>query len=201
MVDSEKNGSTIKARRKVYAGKHLDFRVDSNGWEYVVRVNGSIGVVIVPITMQNELVFVEQYRSPVDCNVVSFPAGLTDVVDFSKKDGVTETARRELLEETGFDSSDIEVILSGPVLPGLTNEINTFCLIRGAVRNSSGDRAIYGLVSEKERTIVHVVPLKKTTSWLHDQRLAANKLIDIKVYAGLFFVLSEMGLVKKNPRL
>ncbi|HPP00265.1 MAG TPA: NUDIX hydrolase [bacterium] len=57
---------------------------------------------IVPITGDGKLVLVEQYRHACGGITLEFPAGLVDSRDPSPLD----TAKRELLEETGYTSED-----------------------------------------------------------------------------------------------
>ena len=55
-------------------GKFLRL-VRVNGWEYAERTRASGIVVIVPFTEDGQLVFVEQFRPPVNSNCIEFPAG------------------------------------------------------------------------------------------------------------------------------
>jgi len=89
-------------------------------------------------------------------------------------------AQRELLEETGYESSQWSLAAKGPSSPGLSTEILTFFLAADAVRVGPGG----GDASEKIE--VHVVPLAEVDDWLR-ARQQAGSLIDAKIHAGLHF--------------
>ncbi len=57
---------------------------------------------VVPITSDQQLILVEQYRHGVKKITCEFPAGMMDPHEQS----AIETAKRELLEETGYTSED-----------------------------------------------------------------------------------------------
>ena len=62
--------------RKVLAETRYLRLVDDDGWTFVERANARAVVVIVPLTAERRLLFVEQYRVPLGRNVIEFPAGL-----------------------------------------------------------------------------------------------------------------------------
>ncbi|TIB72520.1 hypothetical protein E3Q06_01732 [Wallemia mellicola] len=67
-------------------------------------------------TKPSDVILVEQYRPPVDSNVIEFPAGLIDKA--------VQAAIRELREETGYQGDSIRVIDESPVVandPGMSN--------------------------------------------------------------------------------
>lgn len=100
-------------RRNPKSGENSNFVVlDSPNW-----------VNIIPITKNNELVLVRQYRHGIDDISLEIPGGLVD-----KSETPKEAAIRECKEETGFWSDD-EPILLGKVRPNpafLTNTCYTF---------------------------------------------------------------------------
>ena len=56
-------------------GKFVRF-VKCGHWEYFERNNCGGMVIILAMTKKQEVLFVEQYRPPVDNVVIEFPAGL-----------------------------------------------------------------------------------------------------------------------------
>ncbi len=62
-------------------------------------------VCTLPITVDGQLVMVEQYRHGVGRLCLEFPAGVID-----PEEDVIAGARRELLEETGFDAARYEYV-------------------------------------------------------------------------------------------
>ena len=74
-----------KAKQEIiYEGKFLRF-IRMGGWEYVQRNNCSAIVIIMALTEDDHVIFVEQYRPPVDKIVIEFPAGLVDDLGHSKR--------------------------------------------------------------------------------------------------------------------
>jgi len=100
---------TIKKNRcrSPRTGKEHDFYVfDSSSW-----------VNIIPITEDDKIVMVRQYRHGCNCMLLEVPGGLVDNGD---KNSV-ETAKRELLEETGYISEDITHISTVYPQPAFIN--------------------------------------------------------------------------------
>jgi ADP-ribose pyrophosphatase len=149
-------------------------------WEFVERTNASDVVVIVAITDDREIVLVEQFRPPLSTRVIELPAGLVgDVVsDFDEEPA--EAARRELLEETGYEAKTLEPIFSGPPSAGLSSELVTFYRATGLRNVDSGGG------DETEEIQVHVVKLGNIDAWLARRR-EFGALIDPKVFAGIYF--------------
>lgn len=72
-------------------------------------------VAVVPVTPEGRIVLVAQYRPSIDSVVLEIPAGMRDV---DGEDPV-ETARRELVEETGWHAGRLEYLgrcLSSPAI-------------------------------------------------------------------------------------
>ena len=108
----------------VYSGNHLNFYVADGYWEFVSRSDSTGGVIILAVTDQNEILFVEQYRAPIGKSVIELPAGLVGDTDRTKGEDFVTAVKRELQEETGFDCKRVTLLCQGPTLPGLTDEIN-----------------------------------------------------------------------------
>ncbi len=73
------------------------------------------------------LLLEKQFRPALNREVISFPAGLMDKED---KD-IMETAKREVKEETGYEVSDIEMLLPpSPTSEGLSDECNAVVLAK-----------------------------------------------------------------------
>jgi ADP-ribose pyrophosphatase len=116
----------ITKKEIVFEGEHLKFvrkyfKTDIEGegvWETVERKNiyGKGAVVIVALTKEGELILERNWRVSLESFVIQFPAGLTDKEGESEE----ETARRELLEETGYKAGKLIPIISVPLCPALT---------------------------------------------------------------------------------
>jgi len=164
----------------IYEGKFLRVRRKGH-WEYVERrkVSGIVG--IVAITPAGKLILVEQFRAPLGRDVIELPAGLAGDVAGQETEEMANAARRELLEETGYEAADMVEVAEGPPSAGLSTEVIT--LFRATGLKKTGD----GGGDASEKITVHEVPLADVREWLHAQA-AAGKAIDIKVWAGLYFV-------------
>lgn len=158
-------------------GKYLQM-VQAGHWEYVERPDIPGAVAILAVTDREELVLIEQHRIPLAAHVVELPAGLAG--DVAGEHDLAETARRELLEETGFQAEKMTLLAVGATSAGLTNE--EVSLFRAESLTKVGP----GGGDAHERITVHLVPLAKVDDWLGQQR-GAGKHIDIKIYAALRF--------------
>lgn len=91
--------------------------------EYVTH-NG--GCAIVPITKDNKVLMVEQYRYPYGEVVLEIPAGKLEVGEDAKSCAV-----RELKEEVGGVADDIVFLGNAYPSPGYTNEVLRIYLALG----------------------------------------------------------------------
>jgi ADP-ribose pyrophosphatase len=173
--------STNPVRGRVLAqGRYLTL-VDDAGWEYVTRQGVTGIVVLVAITAARELVLVEQHRTPVGGAVIELPAGLVGDVPGHEAESLAVAARRELVEETGFEAREMLELPSGPIAVGVSDEVITFFEARGLRRVGAGGG------DDSEDIKVHVVPLATLESFLDAQR-ARGLAVDPKIFAGLYLV-------------
>ncbi|MBS3995290.1 MAG: NUDIX hydrolase [Alkaliphilus sp.] len=107
----------------IFEGKIINLRVDTVelpnhklATREIVEHPGAVAVV--PVTEDNKIVMVRQYRKPVEDFLLEIPAGKLD------KDELPEScARRELEEETGYKAETLKHLLSFYTSPGFSNEI------------------------------------------------------------------------------
>jgi len=84
-------------------------------------------VAILPILPDGKILLVRQYRHAVGKELLEIPAGKLDLPGESPD----ECAARELAEETGYEASEWEELLTFYTSPGFTNEtITLFCARR-----------------------------------------------------------------------
>jgi ADP-ribose pyrophosphatase len=165
-----------KSDRNVLAeGDYLRL-VNHNGWEYAQRINITGIVAMLAYTEAGEVILVEQYRPPLGKAVIEIPAGLVGDVPGSEGEPMLEAAKRELMEETGYEADTWELLGEGiTVSAGTTSE--TISLYRATGLSRSGD----GGGDDSEEITVHVVALTKLASWLDDQK-KRGVLVDVKAY-------------------
>ena len=162
--------------RTLHEGRFLALR-QRGRWEFVDRVNAHAAAVIIAVTDHDEIVLVEQYREPLQCNCIENPAGL--VGDQPGEEDVLLAARRELLEETGFEADRVERVMDGPSAPGMASELLSFVRATGLRRVHAGGG------DGNENITVHVVAMREAPAFLAG-RLRAGSHVDPRVYAALF---------------
>ncbi len=153
-------------------------------WEYAERINSSGAIAVIAVTPAGNLLLVEQFRIPCNRPVIELPAGIVGDEPENAHEKILEAAKRELLEETGYEAGELAEILTGPTSAGLSSEQVTLCLARSLRRiHDGGGHA-------GEQITVHEVPLPAADSWVLE-KTKAGKLVDPKVFAGIFFAQRE----------
>jgi ADP-ribose pyrophosphatase len=148
-------------------------------WDFARRPAAESCVGVLATTAANEIVLVEQFRIPVQQHVIEIPAGLAGDEDEHRGEPLEETARRELLEETGYRAGTLRLLLSSPTSAGMTSEFTHFFHATDLVRESQGG----GVGSET--ITVHTVPLAGLRDWLQ-ARQDSGAAIDSKIHAALW---------------
>ncbi len=148
-------------------------------WHYVRRPQSIFSVGILAITPENEVVLVEQMRIPVANRVIEIPAGLVGDEPEHLGESLEETARRELLEETGYRARKMEFLIRSPSTPGLAMEFMNIFLATGLVKENDGG----GI--EGENIIVHHVPLAGLRDWITEKQ-ESGLYVDARLFAALW---------------
>ena len=168
--------------KTMWEGKYLRM-VTRGRWEYVERTHAGSAVIVIAVTPEDKLLFVEQFRIPMAAPTIEMPAGL--VGDTDENDTLEDAARRELLEETGWLADEVKVLMVGPTSSGMSNEVVAFVRARGLTRVHAGGG------DETENITVHEVPVADAPKWLA-AKMAEGYGMDAKLWAGLW-------LVDRNP--
>lgn len=161
--------------KTVFEGDHV-LVVERDRWQYVERKKGKEAVAVIAETDDGKVILTEQFRRPVNTRVIDWPAGL--VGDEDPSADAAETARKELEEETGYVCDSVERLVKGPTSPGITSEQVSLYRARGVRKKGEG-----GGVGGEDIT-VHAIRRGDLVSWLNAQ----NAQIDLKVWAGLYFL-------------
>ena len=166
---------------KILGGGRYLRLLSRKGWEFVQRPNSSAVVVIVSVNRDGEAIFVEQYREAVQSSVIEWPAGLVGDEKGAEDEPLEAAAARELEEEAGYRPGSITNVFQGPTSSGMSDEITVFLIAEDLEKVGDGG----GVGSES--IIVHAIPEDRADGWL-DEQIAAGKLVDPKVFVGLYFL-------------
>lgn len=121
-----------KETKTVYDGKIFKVKSDTvilednteAPREYIVHHGG---VCVLPVTDNNEILLVKQYRYPLSATTLEVPAGKLNYKD----ENHLEAGKRELLEETGASAEKIEYLGEIYPIPAYTTEIIHMYLAEG----------------------------------------------------------------------
>lgn len=148
-------------------------------WDFVRRPNAEACVGILAVTPADEVVLVEQFRIPVQRRVIEIPAGLVGDEEEFKGESLADSARRELLEETGYLAGQIRELIVTPTSAGMTSEFTHLFLATDLTREHAGG-GVGG-----EDIAVHLVPVARLREWLATKQ-AEGATVDFKIHAALW---------------
>lgn len=173
-----------------FTGRYLGI-TERDGWEFATRTNASGVVVIVAVTVAEELVLVEQFRKPVLAPVIELPAGLVGDHD-DPDESLLVAAERELWEETGYRAARLEHLAHCPSSAGMSDEMLDIFFAGDAVREGDGGG------DASEDIIVHTVQLAEIDGWLARAQ-AEGKAFDPKIYAALYWLQKRPDIARLFP--
>lgn len=114
---------TLK-RKELFKGKIIEVYLDDvalpmggTAKRELVFHHGGVG--IIPITKDNKIIMVKQFRKPLEKVVLEIPAGKIDPGEGQHPE---KTALRELEEETGYRTEELTYINDMYLSPGFSNE-------------------------------------------------------------------------------
>ena len=168
----------------LYQGRWLTLRKRGR-WEYVERKNPGGAVIILAVTAEDKVLFVEQYRVAILQHTIEMPAGLVGDLAEQADESALLAARRELEEETGYRCQRVDFIHRGPSSSGMSTEMISF------VRAWNLEKVGPGGGDESENIIVHEIPRSEAGAWLF-ARAAEGYSIDPKLFAGLWFIEQDL---------
>ncbi|RAP59330.1 NUDIX hydrolase [Oleiagrimonas sp. MCCC 1A03011] len=164
----------------LYHGQWLTLRKRGR-WEFVERNNPGGAAIIIAVTDEDKVLFVEQYREPIQQQTIEMPAGLIGDLKEHDDEDACLAARRELEEETGYACEHVHVIHTGPSSAGMSTEMMIFVRATGLRRTGPGGG------DESEQIVVHEVPRQEAGAWLLRMSRKGYS-IDPKLFAGLWFL-------------
>ncbi len=116
---------TIESKQ-IYEGKVVQLRVDTVSLpdgrtkirEIVVHPGAAAIVALMNDGEDKEVLLVEQYRKAIDGPILEIPAGTIE-----EGESPEECAKRELIEETGFQASKLDKLIEYYPSPGFSSEM------------------------------------------------------------------------------
>jgi ADP-ribose pyrophosphatase len=142
---------------------------------YVLEYNNWVNAVA--ITGDNKILMVHQYRHAAEIVSLEIPGGVIDEGELPE-----QAIRRELLEETGYQFDDFELLCTVYANPSTANN-HTYCyLARG------GKKVQEQSLDEQEEIIVETFTIPEVK-----QLLAENKIAQALHCTGLFYALMKIG--------
>jgi ADP-ribose pyrophosphatase len=166
----------LSISKPVYQGSVISLCVDTlnaDGQEAIREVvEHPGGVVIAAQPSPDEVILVKQYRYSIDSDLIELPAGRIE-----PNEPPLYTAKRELIEETGYEAKQWSPLIQMYSAPGFCNEVlHVF---------QAQDIAFVGKnLDPDEETEVIILPLKEAWQWVINQEIR-----DAKTIAGLSILL------------
>ncbi len=188
---SKTSGFKILKDETVYAGKFIEvlrrhYRAKSGEkkyWEMVKRTSSHKIVSIVGITPKKEIILIKIYRIPIKSYTIETVMGITD----HKGEDLKLTAKRELLEETGYQVKNALPLIVSPHNSGLSAWPVYFFVGLNAKKIKKPK-----LESSEDISVIKI-PIKKIIPFL--LRPPSGIKVDIKVF-GVLLLLAQKGLIK-----
>jgi 8-oxo-dGTP pyrophosphatase MutT (NUDIX family) len=133
--------------------------------DYFVSVRPDVALTF-PLTADNQVVFVRQYKHAAGQILLELPGGVVDAGETS----ALAAARRELREETGYDSEQVELLAEVMDNPTKDTNVISYFLARNVRLVAEQD------LDETENIEVVLVPLAEVAGYIErgDIRVAGS---------------------------
>lgn len=135
---------------------------------------------VIALTEDNQVILVRQYRHAAGEVILELPGGVSETGE-----DLEQTARRELLEETGYEFDKVELLSELYANPATaTNKTHCF-LATGGKKTSEQN------LDKGEEIIIELVSLDELK-----ELVLTNKLGQALHTSGVFYALVKLGLLK-----
>jgi 8-oxo-dGTP pyrophosphatase MutT (NUDIX family) len=171
-------GADIVFRSHVFDVERRTIRHGKTKFRRDVAVHPG-AVAILPINAAGEVGFIRQYRATFDEFLLEIPAGTRDIPD----EEPLETAKRELLEELGFEAKEWTLLGRFMNSPGWTTQV---MIIYEARDLTEGVRAPAG-PEESSSTILWLAPDKIREAFRSASAVDSTTAIALHRVFGTFF--------------
>ncbi len=171
----------VNHRKTIHRGRVFDTTVENVTLPNGVTVDLDVlrhpgAAAIVPLTSDNEVVMIHQYRHAIGRMLWEIPAGTLD-----NNEEPQACARRELIEETGFRAATWHDLGAVTPVAGYSNErIRLFLALDLSPAEQDLDM--------DEVLEVHPLPFQRVV-----EMIAANEIEDAKTIVAIFRTLQRFG--------
>lgn len=160
---------TIESRR-IHEGRIINLRIDTikmpsgnTALREIIEHKGAICVI--PVLEDGRVVLVRQYRKPAESDLLELPAGGLNVGEEP-----LAAARRELIEECGYDAAKLTPLFATYLAPGYSTElIHTFLAEELTETDINPD--------EDENVLVEIYTLDELLPMVYDGRIRDAKTV------------------------
>jgi ADP-ribose pyrophosphatase len=142
----------------------------------IVHHPGAVSAV--PLLDDGRVVLVRQYRASIDAHLLEIPAGKRDIADEPPE----VTARRELVEEVGYEAGSIELLGRFYNSPGFSDELSYTFLARDLVHVGAQT-----VGPEEQHMTVETVHLDDVP-----RLIVAGEITDAKTIVGLLLTRERL---------
>jgi len=177
----------IKIEKARLSWEQFDGKMGEERVRYVIRRGDSVGIIPV-CAASGKIILIRQFRYPAsrgsdDGYLWEIPAGMID-----GDENPADTARRELVEETGLRPDTVQPLASFFLSPGLLDE--KIHLFIAHISDCSEMKLIGGLKKEHEDLLIRMFSMEELF-----QMIRENTIKDGKTISGL---LSYCCFFKRN---
>ena len=157
-------------RELKYSGKLFEVYSDTisipNGniahWDFIKHKGAAA---VIPITDDGKVVMVRQYRNALDRETLEIPAG-----GLNPDEPTIDAAARELEEETGYRSNDLELLITVATTVAFCNEMIDIYLARNLIQSKQN-------LDEDEYVEVEEYTVDELTDMIYAGKINDSKTI------------------------
>jgi len=132
-------------------------------WELIKHIGAAA---VIPIDDEGKIIMVKQYRNASDSITLEIPAGTLDV----KNENPLDCAIRELEEETGYISNDLEFLFKFYSSIGICDEVISIYVAKNLVKTRQN-------LDEDEFVEIYRYTLAELVEMIYDGTIVDNKTI------------------------
>lgn len=132
-------------------------------WELIKHIGAAA---VIPIDEDGKIIMVEQYRNASDCITLEIPAGTLD----EKNEDPINCARRELEEETGYKTDNLEFLFKFYSSIGICDEVISIYVAKDLVATKQN-------LDEDEFVELKRYTLDELIDMIYDGSIIDNKTI------------------------